>query len=271
MVRRAVTAFFFILLLAGWEFAVRQGWISSIIIPKPSDVARYFLDLKRDNDGAVITPRVWEGSLTDGTLLDAIWVTMRRLLSGYLIGLAIGIPAGIFCGRFEIVRGTIGQISLSLQTLPSVCWVPLSLIWFGQNENAILFIVVMGTVWSIIVATQDGVRGIPPLYLRAASTMGSRGFHLWTRVVLPASFPAIVGGMKQGWAFAWRSLMAGEIYVTILTGFGLGSLLHYGRELHRMDQVVGVMVIIMAVGLLADRILFSPIEGALRRRWGLER
>lgn len=271
MIRRAVTAFFFLTLLFAWELSIRQGWVNSLVIPKPTDVFRYFVDFHRDVSGAIESPWKLEGALTDGTLFTAVWVTMRRLITGYLIGLAIGIPTGIFCGRFKMVRDTVGQISLSLQTLPSVCWVPLSLIWFGMDEKAILFIVVMGTVWSIIVATQDGVRAIPPLYLRAASTMGSRGFHLWTRVILPASLPAIVGGMKQGWAFAWRSLMAGEVYVTILTGIGLGTLLHYGRELHNMSQVVGVMATIMLVGLLADRIVFAPIEGALRRRWGLER
>ncbi len=261
MVRRAVTALFFVFLFAGWEVAAREGWISTLLFPAPLDVLVYF---KEDFFGR-------DGGAAPLELAKATWVTGSRLVQGYALGLLIGIPAGLFCGRFEIVRSTIGQISLLLQTLPSVCWVPLSLLWFGQKEEAILFIVIMGTVWSIIVATQDGVRGIPPLYLRAAATMGSKGLHLWTRVVLPAAFPAIVGGMKQGWAFAWRSLMAGEIYVTILTGFGLGSLLHFGRELHNMAQVVGVMLTIMLVGLLADRTLFSPIERALRRRWGLDR
>ena len=98
--------------------------------------------------------------------------------------------------------------------------------------------------------------------------MGSEGFHQWTRVILPASLPFLVSGMKQGWAFAWRSLMAAEIYVTILTGFGLGHLLHYGRELNAMEQVIGVMLVIVVIGLVADRILFSPWERFLHRRWG---
>ena len=116
---------------------------------------------------------------------------------------------------------------------------PLALLWFGQTEGAMLFVVVMGTVWSVMIATDTGARTIPPIYARAARTMGSEGFHKWTRVILPASLPFLVTGMKQGWAFAWRSLMAAEIYVTVLTGFGLGHLLHYGRELNAMDQVIG--------------------------------
>jgi len=98
--------------------------------------------------------------------------------------------------------------------------------------------------------------------------MGSEGIHKWTRVILPASLPFLISGMKQGWAFAWRSLMAAEIFVTILTGFGLGHLLHYGRELNAMDQVIGVMLVIVVIGLLADKALFAPWERFLHRRWG---
>jgi NitT/TauT family transport system permease protein len=112
------------------------------------------------------------------------------------------------------------------------------------------------------------VRNVPPIYARAARTMGSSGLHTWFRVMLPAALPFVVTGMKQGWAFAWRSLMAAEIYVTIITGFGLGHLLHYGRELHAMEQVVGIMLVIVLIGLAADRVLFSPWESFLHRRWG---
>jgi NitT/TauT family transport system permease protein len=159
-------------------------------------------------------------------------------------------------------------MSLGLQTLPSTCWIPLALLWFGQTEAAMLFVVVMGTLWSVVIATDTGVRNVPPIYRRAAMTMGSKSLHLWFKVILPASLPFIVSGMKQGWAFAWRSLMAAEIYVTILTGFGLGQLLHFGREQQAMEQVIGVMIIIVVIGLLADKIFFSPVEQFLYRRWG---
>jgi NitT/TauT family transport system permease protein len=142
------------------------------------------------------------------------------------------------------------------------------LLWFGQTESAMLFVVVMGTVWSVVIATDTGVRNIPPIFARAARTMGSKGLHQWVKVILPAALPYLVSGMKQGWAFAWRSLMAAEIYVTILTGFGLGHLLHYGRELHAMDQVIGVMLVIVLIGLLTDKILFAPVERFLHHRWG---
>ena len=120
----------------------------------------------------------------------------------------------------------------------------------------------------MVIATSAGARNIPPIYARAARTMGSEGFDKWTRVILPAALPYVVSGMKQGWAFAWRSLMAAEIFVTILTGFGLGQVLQYGRELSSMDQVIGVMLVIVLIGLIADKVLFSPWERFLHRRWG---
>lgn len=242
---------FFVALFGGWEWAAQHAG-SSILLPAPSSVAKY----------------LW-GAVQEGELWKATLVTMERLMIGYLIGLAVGIPVGMLTARFKFLHNTVGSISLGLQTLPSVCWVPLAILWFGQTEKAMLFIVIMGTVWAVILATDHGIRQIPPLYREAAATMGSRGFHLWLHVLAPASLPYIVGGTKQGWAFAWRSLMAAEIYVTILSGFGLGHLLHYGRELHAMDQVVGLMLIIIFIGFAADKILFSPWERFLRRRWGL--
>ncbi len=238
-------------LVVVWWLAVASGRWSPVILPSPLSVGEYLIS----------------GTL-DGTLLEAMVVTVRRLLLGYLIGLLIGLPLGLFMSRSQMLEDTLGSLALGLQTLPSVCWVPLALIWFGQTETAMLFVVIMGTVWSVIIATDHGARSIPPIFARAARTMGSQGFHQWTRVILPASLPFLVSGMKQGWAFAWRSLMAAEIYVTILTGFGLGHLLHYGRELNAMEQVIGVMLVIVVIGLAADRVLFSPWERFLHRRWG---
>ncbi len=242
---------FFVLMVGLWELCVRAGLWSPVLVPPPSSVARYIYE-----------------SLSDGTLEQATLVTMRRLLSGYFLGLLLGLPLGLLTARFKVLEDTIGVVALGLQTLPSVCWVPLALLWFGQTETAMLFVVIMGTVWSVLIATDNGVRTVPPIYVRAARTMGSRGVHTWLKVIVPASLPFIISGMKQGWAFAWRSLMAAEIFVTILTGFGLGHLLHYGRELHAMDQVAGVMLVIILIGLLADKILFSPWERFLHRRWG---
>jgi NitT/TauT family transport system permease protein len=253
-VRRTLTVcLFFVVLLGTWEFLVRAGTWSRALVPTPLDVGRYL-----------------GTHLADGSLVSACLVTLRRLAVGYLIGAAVGLPIGFLTARFRMLADTVGVVALGLQGLPSVCWVPLALLWFGMTEKAMIFVVVMGTAWSISIATESGIRHVPPLYVRAARTMGSRGLHTITHVVLPASLPFVLSGMKQGWAFAWRSLMAAEIYVTLTGAFGLGLHLHHGRELHRMDQVVGVMLVIVAVGLAADKVLFAPAERFLRRRWGTE-
>lgn len=253
--KRVLTALgFFALLVAAWHWAYLQKFWSPVLVPSPESVGRY----------------LWESAL-DGSLAEATLVTMKRLLAGYVIGIVIGLPVGLLTARFRFLRDTLGMLALGLQGLPSVCWVPLALLWFGQTEAAMLFVVVMGTVWSVVLATQTGVRNVNPIYVRAARTMGSRWLHIWIRVIMPAALPFIVSGMKQGWAFAWRSLMAAEIFVTILTGFGLGHLLHYGRELHAMEQVIGIMFVLVLLGLLADKLLFSPWERWLHHRWGTDK
>lgn len=250
--RLGVAIAFFVGLLVLWALIVQQlPARERVLLPPPTAVGTY----------------LWEAA-RDGDLLHATIITLRRLGTGYVVGVLIGLPLGVLTARFRWAQDTLGVLGLGLQTLPSVCWVPLAILWFGQTETSMLFVVVMGTVWSVQIAVDNGVRNVPPIYSRAARTMGSRGLHTWVRVILPASLPFIVSGVKQGWAFAWRSLMAAEINVTILTGFGLGQLLEYGRDAHAMNQVIGTMLVIVVIGLLADKILFSPFERFLHRRWG---
>ncbi|MEO6739166.1 MAG: ABC transporter permease subunit, partial [Chthoniobacteraceae bacterium] len=146
---------FFAVLLGAWEYAARHSGASSLLLPAPTAVWQYLI-----------------GAAKDGTLNEAILVTMKRLFLGYLAGIGIGIPLGMLTARFKFLHNTVGTIALGLQTLPSVCWVPLALMWFGQTETAMLFIVVMGTVWAVLLATNHGLRQIPPLYREAAATMG---------------------------------------------------------------------------------------------------
>ena len=249
MKRLLSALFIFALLFAGWHWMVVSGnWGR----PAPLDVWSYLLE-----------------SWRNGSLEPALLVTTQRLLLGYMAGVLVGLPLGLLTARFQSLNDTIGVIGLGFQTLPSVCWVPLAMLWFEPHvESAMLFVVVMGTLWSVSLATNTGVRNVPPLLCRAARTMGSSGAHLWFRVIVPAALPVIIGGVKQGWAFAWRSLMAAEIYVTATGRNGLGYLLNAGRNDRNMAQVVGVMVVIMVVGMLADKILFGPWERFIRTRWG---
>ncbi len=252
MKRGIVASIFFSSFLLIWQGCVQFGIWSSLLIPSPLEVGEYLVTATKD-----------------GTLITASYITLRRLFQGYSVGLFIGLPLGLLMARYLLLQDTVGLLALGLQTLPSVCWAPLAILWFGQTEKAMFFIVVMGSVWSIVLATESGVKLVPPLIIRAAKTMGSSGIHLWLKVILPAALPFIISGMKQGWAFAWRSLMAAEVYIVVLTGFGLGNLLNYGRELHAMETVIGVMFVIMLIGLVIDKLIFSPIEYLLQRRWGM--
>lgn len=259
MKRFLTTLLFFAVLILVWsiltaDLLLEEPVVSSYVLPSPSIVGQYLWD-----------------NIINLKLIAATWVTIKRLLLGYSIGLVLGVPLGMLAARFRGVNDTLGVLALGFQALPSVCWVPLACIWFGQSTAALLFVVIMGTLWSVLLSTQNGMKNVPPIYARAARTMGSGHLHTLLFVTLPASAPFVVSGMKQGWAFAWRSLMAAEIYVAVVGGLGIGQYLHFGRELLRMDQVIGIMFIIILVGLLADKLIFSPVESWLHRRWGTDK
>jgi len=241
---------FFAALLAVWQAFVWIGLWPAFIFPSPLGVAQ---TLAR--------------GFQNGTFIVGIVTSMQRILIGFGISAVVGMALGLAIGRVRWLDETIGSLVLGLQTLPSICWLPLALLWFGLSETAILFVVVMGALLSITLATEAGVKNTPPLYLRAARNLGARGWRLYALVILPAALPAIITGMKLGWSFAWRSLMAGELlYVSL----GLGQLLMMGRDLNDMSQVVAVMLVIIAIGLTVDRLIFAPLESRVRERWGLQ-
>lgn len=243
------SAAFFVLLTAFWAILSKANVWDATLFPSPFQVAR----------------TLWEG-LQDGTLLIAMGTSLRRVLLGYAISLLVGVPLGIALARSKFLDDTLGALVNGLQALPSICWLPLALLWFGLNDRAILFVVVMGAVLAITISVQDGVKNIPPVYLRAATTMGVRPFSFYTEVLLPASLPSLLTGAKLGWSFAWRALMSGEL---LFVSLGLGHQLMMGRELADMSQVIAVMLVIIAIGLLVDRAIFGALEKQVRERWGL--
>ena len=202
----------------------------------------------------------------DHSLVLAIAWSLRRLAQGYTLALAIGLPLGLLVAQVKWVEETIGTLVTSLQALPSICWLPLAILWFGLGETAIIFVTVMGALPPITSSVRDGVRNVPPVYLRAARAMGARPAAVYFEVLLPAALPSILSGARLGWSFAWRSLMAGEL---VAQGIGLGCTLMMGRELADMSQVIGVMLIIIVLGILTDHALFNALETPMRRRWGL--
>lgn len=242
---------FFLMLIGVWELVFLCGIWPEYVLPSPVSVGKTLIH-----------------GFQNRTFLIGIGISMKRIAIGYGISIGIGISLGILIGRFKILEETLGTLISGLQTLPTICWLPLALLWFGLNDRAIIFLVIMGAVLSITIATDAGVKSVPSLYVRAAKTMGARGWRLYLEVIIPAALPHIIIGMKQGWSFAWRSLMAGELLIVCL---GLGHLMMIGRELNDMSQVIAVMIVIIIIGIVVDRLFFVKVEKRIRERWGLSK
>jgi NitT/TauT family transport system permease protein len=243
---------FLILALAIWETGYRREWWAGYLFPGPSEVGR----------------ALWDG-VRDRSLLIAVRISLLRLGVAFVLALGIGSILGLLSGTVDFFDRTVGSLALGLQTLPSICWLPLAVVWFGLSERAILLVTLMGALLAVTIAVNDGIQNIPPIYLRAAHMMGARGWRLYREVMLPAAFPSIISGAKQGWAFAWRSLMAGELLSVSSGALGLGQTLMHARDLNDMSLVIAVMVVLVAIGIVADRLIFTRLEHSVRRRWGL--
>src|SRR4029077_12778755 len=199
--------------------------------------------------------------LQDHSVLIGIAVTMKRMLIGYSLSVVLGMVLGLAVASNKFLEETLGALLVSLQSLPSICWVPLAILWFGLTEKAILFVLLMGCILSVTIAMEDGRKQMPKIYTMAGRNLGASGFRLFWFVLLPASLPYIVSGLKQGWAFAWRSLITAEmLYVSL----GLGQVLMMGRETNNTNAVIAVMILIIAIGYIVDGIIFKSMERRLQ-------
>lgn len=219
--------------------------------PSPFEVIKTIVELVRDN-----------------TIGIAVVASIKRLVLSYILSLIIGISLGLIIARFKYLEENLSPLILGLQTLPSICWLPFSILWFGIDERAIIFITTIGSIFAISIGTESAIKNVDPLYIKAAKTMGAKGFKLYLNVIIPAALPAIIVGMKQGWTFAWRALMAGEMMSATK---GLGQVLTVGRQLADISQVMAVMIVIIVLGLVLDKILFGKIEANLRYKFGLDK
>ena len=201
-------------------------------------------------------------------LVAANAISLGRLLAGFALSILLGGLIGLAMWRWTGLDQFLGPPLLGLQTLPSVCWVPLAILLLGINEQAILFVLVMGSFCAIAISLRDGLRLIPPLFPRAGLMLGARGWRLYRYVLLPASLPALATSLRQGFSFAWRSLMGAEL-IFIVQRHGLGYLLQNGRDFSDVAQVVAVMIVMVVIGMLADRWLFARIQAGVQRRFGL--
>lgn len=240
------------LFFAIWMGVVWSGWRPDYVVPPPSDV---FADL-REMAG-------------DGTLATAVGNTLRLAAVGYLLAVVLGTAIGLAVARVRVLRAAFGSLITGLQTMPSVAWVPWSILLFKLSDGAILFVTVVGATPAVANGLISGTDQIAPVLLRAGRVLGARRLSAYRYIVLPASLPGFVAGLKQGWAFAWRSLMAGEIIVVIAGEPNVGGLLQINRGFSDASGVVAMMLIILAIGIVVDALLFGTLERAVARRWGL--
>ena len=240
-----------LVVLAGWQAVYLSGWKPSFVLPGP----------------ATALASLWEQA-QQPLLWQAIATTMGRALYGFGLALVIGLVAGVVVSRNRVLRAAFGPIITGMQTMPAIAWFPFAIIFFGLTTSAIVYVIVIGTAPAIATAVIAGSDHIPPLLIRAAKTLGLRGFALYRHLILPASLPVFVTGLKQGWAFAWRSLMSGELVVIVTNTASIGVLLENAQNMSDMPSAIAIMIVILALGILIDG-LFTLLDNVVRRRWGL--
>jgi NitT/TauT family transport system permease protein len=237
--------------LAVWQAVVLSGWRPDYLLPGPVPVLRRLA-----------------ADLTQPVFYGAMAITLERALWGFGLAIALGSVVGAVVARNRVLRAAIGSLITGLQSMPSIAWFPLAILLFGLTEGAIGFVVLLGAAPAIANGLISGFDQIPPLLIRSGRAMGASRFQLFRHVLLPASLPAFIGGLKQGWAFAWRSLMAGELLVIISNHPSLGVRLQLARETADAEGLLAAMVVVLVIG-MAVEILFSSIDGTVRRRRGL--
>lgn len=240
---------FYVIIIVVWQIISYSNIWPNNIFPSPVEVGE---DL-------------WYG-VADGSLFYGIGTSLWRLSVGLVIAIGGGVVLGIFMARVESVNQTVGSLVLGLQSIPSIAWVPLAILWFGLTDAGIIFVTAIGAIFAVTINTYTGVKNIDPHYVEAARNMGAKGGQLITQVLIPAAFPYMISGFKQGWAFAWRGVVGAELLFSFL---GLGFLLNVGRQLNDVSQVIAIMLVIMAIGILIDGFVFKRIENKVMSRWGL--
>ncbi len=239
------------LALGFWQLVAWSGWKPDYVLPGPAPVLQRLTEDLRQPD-----------------FYAGVLITLRRAVEGYLIAIVIGSAVGLLVARVAVLRKAIGSAILGLQSMPSVVWLPLALLLFAGTEASITFVVVLGAAPAVASGLLSGVDHVQPLFVRVGRVMGARGFGLYRHVILPAALPAFVTGLKQGWAFAWRSLMAGELLVIVAHQPSLGQRLQFARDLTDAQQLLALMIVIFAIGVAFDA-LFGLADRRIRLAWGL--
>ncbi|ARI78283.1 ABC transporter permease [Halobacillus mangrovi] len=240
---------FLVVILGIWQLVFTANIFEDIVFPSPIKVA-----------GAL-----YEG-FSSGDLINALGASFKHLFSGLSLAILFGTTIGVILGKSKQADETAGMYLIALQSIPSIVWVPLAIMLFGFSEFAVVFVVVLGGTFVMALNVRSAIHSVPPQLVRAARTMGTNGVPLFFRVEVPSSVPYFITGIRLAWAFSWRALMAGEL---LSNGPGLGYSLRYAQDYARMDQVIGIIIIIGVIGAIVDQVVFSKLEKNVMKRWGL--
>jgi NitT/TauT family transport system permease protein len=240
------------IVVVAWQLVVLAGWKPEYVLPGPATV---FTDL---------------GSLVQtGDFWDGVRLTMARAITGFALAVLIGTLIGAAVSRFAPLRAAIGSLITGLQTMPSIMWFPLAILLFQISESAIMFVVVIGAAPSVANGLISGIDYVPRTWLRVGQVLGMKGLAQYRHLILPASLPSFISGLKQGWAFSWRSLMAGELLVIVPGALSIGVRMQQSRDLNEASLVICYIIVVLVIGILID-VLFNAADNALRKRWGLK-
>jgi NitT/TauT family transport system permease protein len=239
------------IVLLGWQIVVWSQWKPEFVLPGPGTV---FTDL-----GDV---------LTTGDFWDGVRLTLTRALTGFLFAVAIGTVVGAAVSRFAPLRAAIGSLITGLQTMPSIMWFPLAILLFQISESAIMFVVIIGAAPSVANGLISGIDYVPRTWLRVGQVLGMKGLAKYRHLILPAALPSFISGLKQGWAFSWRSLMAGELLVIVPGALSIGVRMQQARDLSDSSLVISYIIVVLIIGILID-VIFNSADNSLRKRWGL--
>ena len=247
-----VKVIFFAGILLAWQLIYMAEFKPPYLLPGPMDVLRSFIDL-----------------IKSGDLQKNVALSMKRMAVGYSISVLGGLIVGVLAARSWLFKETVGSVVMGLQSLPSICWLPLALILFGLSDTAIYAVLILGALFSIAVATEGAIRNVAPIYLKVGRVLGARGFVFSKDILFFAALPELIGGLKLGWTFAWRSLMAAELIRQDV--LGVGRILETGRSFNDVSLMLAAILTILAIGLFVDGVVFGTLERKIRVRYGLER
>jgi NitT/TauT family transport system permease protein len=239
------------IVVLAWQIVVWSQWKPEFVLPGPGTVVHDLGDV-----------------ITTGDFWGGVRLTLTRAVTGFFFAVVIGTLIGAAVSRFAPLRAAIGSLITGLQTMPSIMWFPLAILLFQISESAIMFVVIIGAAPSVANGLISGIDYVPRTWLRVGQVLGMKGIAKYRHLILPASLPSFISGLKQGWAFSWRSLMAGELLVIVPGALSIGVRMQQARDLSDSSLVICYIIVVLVIGILID-VLFNAADNALRKRWGL--